>query len=64
MHALAAEHDAAVQMIDYAMVHFEYDAVISYIQDGFRILKYGGRALFHHSNLDTRPDFDYKDNPD
>ncbi len=46
-----------------AMVHFEFDAVISYIQDAFRVLRPGGRALFHHSNLGSRPGFDYKDNP-
>ena len=46
-----------------AMVHFEYDAVISYIQDTSRILKRGGRGLFHHSNLDKNPGLDYQDNP-
>lgn len=46
-----------------AMVHFEYDAVLSYIQDAFRILKRDGRALFHHSNLDKYPGSDYKHNP-
>jgi SAM-dependent methyltransferase len=38
-----------------AMVHFEYDAVISYLQDAYRILVPGGRALFHHSNYDRSP---------
>ena len=33
-----------------AMVHFEFDCVISYIRDAHRILKPNGRALFHHSN--------------
>ena len=33
-----------------AMVHFEYDCVISYLRDAFRVLKAGGRALLHHSN--------------
>jgi SAM-dependent methyltransferase len=33
-----------------AMVHFEYDCVVSYIRDAFRILRPNGRALFHHSN--------------
>jgi SAM-dependent methyltransferase len=46
-----------------AMVHFEYVAVLSYIQDAFRILKRDGRALFHHSNLDKYPGSDYKHNP-
>lgn len=46
-----------------AMVHFEYDAVLSYLQDASRILRPGGRALFHHSNLDKNPGSDYKNNP-
>jgi SAM-dependent methyltransferase len=46
-----------------AMVHFEHDAVLSYLQDAFRVLRHGGRALFHHSNLDRYPGSDYKNNP-
>ena len=38
-----------------AMVHFEYDAVHSYIEDAYRILTRGGRALLHHSNYDGSP---------
>jgi SAM-dependent methyltransferase len=38
-----------------AMVHFEYDAVMSYLEDAHRILIPGGRALFHHSNYDKSP---------
>jgi len=47
-----------------AMVHFEYDTVISYIKDARRILTPGGRALFHHSNYDKAPGRRYTDNPD
>lgn len=47
-----------------AMVHFEYDTVISYIKDARRILSVGGRALFHHSNYDKAPGNLYRDNPD
>ncbi len=47
-----------------AMVHFEFDAIISYLQDTFRILTSGGRALFHHSNYDLRPGADYQQNPE
>lgn len=39
-----------------AMVHFESIDVYHYLQETFRILKWGGRALFHHSNNT----FDYK----
>jgi SAM-dependent methyltransferase len=46
-----------------AMVHFEYDAVISYIEDAFRILIPGGRALLHHSNYDKSPGAQYHSNP-
>jgi SAM-dependent methyltransferase len=47
-----------------AMVHFEYDTVISYIKDAFRVLAPGGKALFHHSNYDKAPGNIYRDNPD
>ncbi len=46
-----------------AMVHFEYDCVISYLKDTYRVLKPGGRALFHHSNYDKNPGSCYRDNP-
>lgn len=46
-----------------AMVHFEYDAVISYLIDALRVLVPGGRALFHHSNYDRSPGADYSSNP-
>jgi ubiquinone/menaquinone biosynthesis C-methylase UbiE len=46
-----------------AMVHFEYDDVFSYIKDAFRILRPGGRALFHHSNNSRYPGNLYSQNP-
>jgi SAM-dependent methyltransferase len=46
-----------------AMVHFEYDAVQSYIEDAYRILTPGGRALLHHSNYDKSPGTHYLSNP-
>jgi ubiquinone/menaquinone biosynthesis C-methylase UbiE len=46
-----------------AMVHFEYDAVISYLRDAFRVLIPGGLALFHHSNYDKSPGAHYTKNP-
>jgi SAM-dependent methyltransferase len=42
-----------------AMVHFEYDAVMSYLKDAFRVLAPGSRALFHHSNNDKAPGTHY-----
>jgi SAM-dependent methyltransferase len=36
-----------------SMVHFSPDIVASYLNDAGRVLKPGGRALFHHSNYDA-----------
>ena len=33
-----------------AMVHFELLDIASYLKETYRILKHGGKALFHHSN--------------
>lgn len=46
-----------------AMVHFEYDVVVSYIRDTARVLEGGGRALYHHSNLSAYPGGDHRKNP-
>jgi len=46
-----------------AMVHFSPDLVASYLADAARVLKPGGRALFHHSNRDGDPDVHYGQNP-
>lgn len=46
-----------------AMVHFEYDVVLSYIRDAARVLQPGGRALFHHSNFSAFPGRDHRLNP-
>jgi SAM-dependent methyltransferase len=46
-----------------AMVHFSPNIVASYLQDAQRILKPGGRALFHHSNYDGPADRHYGQNP-
>jgi SAM-dependent methyltransferase len=47
-----------------AMVHFEYDVVLSYVRDTARVLAPGGRALYHHSNLSAFPGADHRKNPD
>lgn len=46
-----------------AMVHFEYDTVFSYLRDAARVLRVGGRALFHHSNYTGAPGGIYRNNP-
>lgn len=46
-----------------AMVHFEKEAVFSYVKDSFRVLKEGGFALFHHSNYDKNPGGKFTENP-
>ena len=45
-----------------AMVHFSPDLIASYLVDAARVLKPGGRALFHHSNRDADPDVHYGQN--
>ncbi len=61
-HPLASDSVTAIFCYD-SMVHFEYDSVISYIEDAFRILVPGGRALLHHSNYDKSPGAFYETNP-
>jgi SAM-dependent methyltransferase len=58
------ENESVTALFCYdAMVHFEYDAVISYIEDARRVLAPGGRALLHHSNYDKSPGAFYETNP-
>jgi len=46
-----------------AMVHFSPDIVEAYLTDTARILKPGGKALFHHSNYGAAPERHWLDNP-
>lgn len=46
-----------------AMVHFSHDIVESYLNDTFRVLQPGGRALYHHSNFDSDMTQHYGLNP-
>ncbi len=46
-----------------AMVHFYRDVVRSYIADTLRVLKPGGKALFHHSNYTLDPNSHFGLNP-
>lgn len=46
-----------------SMVHFDAMVVISYLLDIRRVLRPGGRALLHHSNLSANPGGPYGANP-
>lgn len=46
-----------------AMVHFELADIAVYLEETFRVLRPGGRALFHHSNFDSNPGGYYTENP-
>jgi SAM-dependent methyltransferase len=46
-----------------AMVHFHSEVVLSYLKDASRILKKGGRAVFHHSNYSSNPGGSFGTNP-
>ncbi|HEY0060272.1 MAG TPA: class I SAM-dependent methyltransferase [Flavisolibacter sp.] len=59
---IEAESLTAVFSYD-AMVHFEKEAVESYIRDSYSALGAGGYALFHHSNYDKNPQGRFTDNP-
>ena len=60
----ALRGNCATALFSYdAMVHFEYDTVLLYLEDVFRVLAPGGRALLHHSNFDRNPGAHYQQNP-
>jgi SAM-dependent methyltransferase len=46
-----------------AMVHFNHMVVKSYLEDAFRVLRPGGKALFHHSNYSIDTNFHFGMNP-
>lgn len=43
-----------------AMVHFDSDVVRAYIKEAARVLKPGGTALFHYSNVTADPSAHYR----
>jgi SAM-dependent methyltransferase len=45
-----------------SMVHFDIGDIASYLEETRRVLKPGGRALFHHSNNDRNPGAWYSEN--
>ncbi len=46
-----------------AMVHFELEAVASYLAESHRLLRPGGYVLIHHSNLSQAPGGALANNP-
>lgn len=46
-----------------SMVHFELMDVYEYLKDIYRVLKIGGRALFHHSNYASDYSADFAHSP-
>jgi SAM-dependent methyltransferase len=60
----SVETDSCTSIFSYdAMVHFDSDVVRSYLQDTARVLRPGGRALFHHSNYTGARDGNPHDSP-
>ena len=59
---LKSESYSALYTYD-AMVHFEMMGIYSYLKDIYRILKKGGRALFHHSNNTRDYKYDFSSTP-
>ena len=56
--------DAVTAVFCYdAMVHFDARVVGAYLTDTFRILRPGGKALYHHSNYDRAPGSVFSRNP-
>lgn len=53
--ALPDDHYTSLFTYD-SMVHFELLDISNYLKETYRILRPGGKALFHHSNNDS----DYK----
>lgn len=49
LHELNSESYTALFTYD-AMVHFEMMDIFNYLKETYRVLKIGGKALFHHSN--------------
>jgi SAM-dependent methyltransferase len=59
---LPSEYFSAVYSYD-SMVHFDPLVVLAYLQDIFRVLEPGGKALLHHSNFAANPGGPYGANP-
>ncbi len=46
-----------------SMVHFDMDVIRAYLAEAMRVLKPGGHAFLHHSNMDTNPTGKFTDAP-
>ena len=46
-----------------AMVHFDSDVIRNYLADIHRVLRVGGHAFLHHSNMSANPTGSHRDTP-
>jgi ubiquinone/menaquinone biosynthesis C-methylase UbiE len=46
-----------------AMVHFDFEIVMAYVREGFRILAPHGYGFIHHSNYTASPGASFENNP-
>lgn len=46
-----------------AMVHFDSDVIRNYLADIHRVLRAGGHAFLHHSNMSVNPTGSHRDTP-
>ena len=61
-HPIADNSLSAIFCYD-AMVHFNKEVVRAYLNDAARVLKPGGKALFHHSNYSAKSTTPFHSNP-
>ncbi|MEO8356225.1 MAG: class I SAM-dependent methyltransferase [Chloroflexota bacterium] len=46
-----------------AMVHFDREVVLAYLHETYRVLRFGGMGLFHHSNYSENAKNHFSQNP-
>ncbi len=46
-----------------AMVHFDFEIVLAYLKEAYRVLQPGGYGFVHHSNYSENPGGDFTKNP-
>lgn len=62
--SVPAEDGSQTAIFSYdAMVHFEPLTIHAYLSEASRVLRPGGKGLFHHSNYDKNPTGRFTDSP-